>query len=137
MSIRLATLVTLVTVALFATTVGSDALPVAPMSTTNVLTQVQLQCDQFRCIDPRTGAYGQSTCDRFGCRPLTGPTGRLGAPGYGYHEEYRAPRASRGGAGFDCNPQRCIELSTGAVWESTCGYRGCAPLRPARGYRRY
>jgi len=44
------------------------------------ITQIQLRCDQSRCINPRTGVYSQSTCDWQGCRPLGGPVGRV-SPG--------------------------------------------------------
>ena len=43
-------------------------------------TPVQLRCDQNRCIDPRTGVYGQSTCNARGCFPLGGPVGRVSPP---------------------------------------------------------
>ena len=72
-----------------------------------------------------------------------------GAPGYGWEdyrprqrswsEEYYSgpryapePRRRDRGGSWDCNEHRCIDLSTGALWESTCDYYGCAPLRPAR-----
>lgn len=48
---------------------------------------------------------------------------------------YRARAYPRGG--WDCNEYRCIEISTGAVWESTCNYQGCFPLKPSSRYRGY
>ena len=128
---------------LFATfSTAAFALPMAaPMTAGHTLTKVYMRCDPQRCIDPRTGEYSQSTCDASGCRPLGGivgqtdPRGGYSGGGYGpapYQGGYH------GGGGFDCNPSRCIELSTGAVWESHCDYNGCTPLRPARrNYRRY
>jgi hypothetical protein len=51
---------------------------------------VQMHCDQLRCIDMRTGAYTQSTCDRRGCRPLGGVVGRTDprSLGFGYGSDY-------------------------------------------------
>lgn len=117
------------------------------------LIQVQMRCDASRCIDQRTGVYSQSTCDRYGCRPLGGPVGRVGGSGRGYDGGPRGGydggyedrprrrgwdddgRGYRGGGGFNCNSSRCIEAGTGRVWESTCDRYGCRPLRPARGQR--
>lgn len=123
------------------------AWPASPLMPHLGVTQVQLQCSPASCIDPRTGVYTQSTCDRYGCRPISGPVGRVGGqgPAYrggGYDDGYeRMPRRrdwddsyNRGGGGFDCNASRCIDGS-GRVWESTCDRRVCRPLRPARGYR--
>lgn len=48
--------------------------------------QVQMQCDYNRCIDPRSGAYTQSSCNRGRCVPLGGIVGydrSGGQPGYG------------------------------------------------------
>lgn len=120
----------------------ANALPVAPLQIGPGVTPVQLQCTPASCIDPRTGVYTQSTCDRYGCRPSSGPVGRIGGPAYGA----RPPRqwdgggygyrggGGYGGGGFDCNPSRCLD-GNGRVWESTCDRRGCRPLRPARGPR--
>ncbi|MEN5084815.1 hypothetical protein ABE438_20220 [Bosea sp. TWI1241] len=55
---------------------GVPALPAAPSG----IVQVQMQCTPQSCIDPRTGVYTQSTCDARGCRPSSGPVGRLGMP---------------------------------------------------------
>ena len=41
----------------------------------NFVSAAQLQCNAQRCLDPRTGAYTQSTCNRNGCRPLGGIVG--------------------------------------------------------------
>lgn len=122
----------------------ANALPITAMQVDAGITQVQLQCTAASCIDPRTGVYTQSTCDRYGCRPISGPVGRIGGPAYG------APPPQQwggggyggggyggggyGGGGFDCNASRCID-GNGRVWESTCNRRGCRPLRPARGQR--
>lgn len=112
---------------------------------------VQYVCDQNRCLDPRTGAYTQSNCSARGCRPSSGIVGYIDVPGArgGGRNSYDRPRFRErddwddrprrrrgGGGGFDCNQLRCIEISTGRVWESTCDRRGCSPLRPARGQGR-
>jgi len=127
------------------------AMPALPVEAPSGIVQVQLQCSPQSCIDPRTGIYTQSTCDRYGCRQSSGPVGRIGGgqPGYGGGYDDDRPRRRRdwddggrrgydrggygGGGGFDCNSQRCI-APDGRVWESTCDRRGCRPLRPARGY---
>lgn len=117
------------------------AMPAPEIPAPNDIHRVQLQCTPQSCVDPRTGVYTQSTCDRYGCRPISGPVGRVrgGAPGFGgYDDDYERPRRrqwDRGGYGdgVDCNPSRCIV--DGRVWESTCDRRGCRPLRPARGSR--
>lgn len=116
------------------------AWPAHTLTAPQGVTQVQLQCSPASCIDPRTGVYTQSTCDRYGCRPISGPVGRVGGPGYGYGPPPSPPPYGYGGGygrgyggGVDCNPSRCIV--DGRVWESTCNRRGCRPLRPARGQR--
>lgn len=136
--------ITLAAFALWAS--QASALSVPAMQIGYGITEVQLQCTTASCIDPRTGVYTQSTCDRYGCRPSSGPVGRLGggSPGYGGVPGYGAPPPppprqwgggyNGGGEGFDCNPSRCID-GNGRVWESTCNRRGCRPLRPARGSR--
>lgn len=133
------------------------AMPAAPIEAPGAIVQVQLQCSPQSCIDPRTGIYTQSTCDRYGCRPISGPVGRLGGPqpsyggGYGGAQPYygggydddrprrrrgwdddggRYRRGGYGGSGFDCNASRCI-APDGSLWMSTCDRRGCRPLRPA------
>lgn len=126
---------------------GALAMPVMPSPAGPAAMLIQLQCTPQSCIDPRTGVYTQSTCDRYGCRPSSGPVGRIGpgGGGYGYGPPPGPPPGPRydrgyggrdygGGGGFDCNRSRCIDGS-GRVWESTCDRRGCRPLRPARGYR--
>jgi hypothetical protein len=136
------------------------ALPALPLEAPAGIVQVQLQCTPASCIDPRTGVYTESTCDYRGCRPSSGPVGRLGGAQRGYggghgggYDDDPPPRRRRdwddggrgydrggygggygGGGRFDCNANRCIETGTGRVWESTCDRRGCRPLRPARGY---
>lgn len=72
--------------------------------------EARLVCDQFRCYDPRTGAYGQSGCNARGCYPIGPAIGRLGpgggayvdgygrgpARGYGrYRDDYEDPRPRR------------------------------------------
>jgi hypothetical protein len=104
----------------------ANALPITAMPVGSGITEVQLHCTPASCIDQRTGVYTQSTCDRRGCRPFGGPVHRAPPPppppqwGGGYR-----------GGGFDCNHLRCID-GNGRVWESTCDYRGCRPLQPAR-----
>ena len=130
-------------------TIATDAvaMPIAHMQPNESVRLVQLQCNPSRCIDPQTGIYTESTCDRYGCRQSSGPVGRVGGGrggyGGGYEDDYdRRPRRrdwndgyGRGdGGGFDCNRSRCIDAS-GRVWESTCDRYGCRPLRPARGRR--
>lgn len=118
----------------------ANALPLAGMPIGSDITEVQLQCTAASCIDPRTGVYTQSTCDRYGCRPIGGPVGRVGGPAYGAPPPQRQwggggyGGGGYGGGGFDCNQNRCID-GNGRVWESTCNRRGCRPLRPARGSR--
>ncbi|MBL8588011.1 MAG: hypothetical protein JNK46_05730 [Methylobacteriaceae bacterium] len=61
---------------------------------------VQMVCDYNRCIDPRTGAYTQSSCNRGRCVPLGGIVGydRSGAQGgyagprRGYDDRYERRR---------------------------------------------
>jgi hypothetical protein len=53
-----------------------------------------------------------------------------------YYRDYDDYPRRRYGGRWDCNPSRCIDMESGALWESTCNYRGCFPLRPA-GRRRY
>ena len=142
---------------------AAAAMPALPLQAPAAVTPVQLQCTPQSCVDPRTGIYTQSTCDRYGCRPMGGPVGRLGGPsrGYGDYGGYDDDRPRRrrdwddggrrgydrgdydrggydrgygGSSRFDCNSSRCIETDTGRIWESTCDRRGCRPLRPARGY---
>ncbi|AWM87914.1 hypothetical protein [Microvirga sp. 17 mud 1-3] len=61
------------------------------------------------------------------------PPGPRYAPRYRDMDEYPPPRRARGPRGqWDCNSSRCINMATGELWESTCNYRGCFPLRPAR-----
>jgi hypothetical protein len=40
-----------------------------------VIHAVALFCNASRCIDPDTGAYTYSACDRRGCRPTSGIVG--------------------------------------------------------------
>jgi len=35
------------------------------------------ECNRNRCLDPRTGAYTASSCDRNGCRPSGGIVGYI------------------------------------------------------------
>lgn len=140
----------------FAGIAGIGAASAAPVSAPghapvsfDPVQSVQYVCDQFRCLDPRTGAYTQSACGRNGCRPSSGIVGYIdvpGARGRGPGPRYRdrwdddwddRPRRRGGGSRFDCNQLRCIELSSGRVWESACDRRGCRPTRPARGQGRY
>jgi hypothetical protein len=98
----------------------------APLVAGPVL-EIQFRCTPNSCIDLQTGVYTQSTCDRYGCRPLGGAVGRLGPGGY---DQPRYPSNQYGQ--FDCSPTRCIDMASGRVWESTCDYGGCRPLRPSR-----
>jgi hypothetical protein len=121
---------------------AASAMPAAPVPMPIKPIVVQLQCSPQRCIDPRTGVYTESTCDRYGCRQSSGPVGRVGGGrGRGYDgddDDAYEPRMRRreygSGGGMDCNRSRCIDGS-GRVWESTCDRGGCRPLRPARGQR--
>lgn len=81
----------------------AEAMPVAPSPSAGLpIGQVQLRCDQNSCIDQRTGTYTASTCDYRGCRPSSGPVGRIGpngqdyrfsrGRGYGYDDGYYRPR---------------------------------------------
>lgn len=141
-----------------ATIGGASAMPLMPLRAAGAVIQIQMRCTPSSCVDARTGVYTQSTCDRYGCRPIGGPVGRVGGRGSAYDNGYDDRparrrgwddgyddlprrrswddgRGYRGGGGFDCNASRCIEIDTGRVWESSCDRRGCRPLRPARGYR--
>lgn len=71
-----------------------EAMPLVPSAPAGLpIVQVQLRCDQNSCIDQRTGVYTASTCDYRGCRPSSGPVGRIG----GYGQDYRYSR----GRGYD------------------------------------
>lgn len=98
-----------------------------PLATESLAVEVQMRCTPSSCIDMQTGVYTQSTCDQFGCRPLGGAVGRLGPGGYD-QPRYRDNQYGQ----FDCSPTRCVDTNTGRVFESTCDYGGCRPLRPAR-----
>lgn len=108
------------------------ALVSVPLIPDSLLSQIQMRCTPNSCIDMQTGVYTQSTCDQYGCRPLGGAVGRLGQGGY---DLPRYPSNQYGQ--FDCSPTRCIDMATGRVFESTCDYGGCRPLRPARRPRYY
>lgn len=121
------------------------AMPALPLPAAAPIVQVQLQCTPQSCIDPRTGIYTGSTCDRYGCRPLGGPVGRLGGYGgydddrprrrrHGYDDGYGGGRRYGGGGRFDCDPSRCVDVETGRIMGSTCDRNGCRPLRQRRGY---
>lgn len=82
---------------------AAEAMPLAPSAPAGLpIVQVQLRCDQNSCIDQRTGVYTASTCDYRGCRPSSGPVGRIGGNGqdhrfsrgrgYGYDGGYDRPR---------------------------------------------
>lgn len=130
--------------ALLGATSAASAMPVSAVPMGIEPSLVQLQCSPQRCIDPRTGVYTESSCDRYRCWPSSGPVGRVGGgrrPAYGGDDYggYEAPPRQRGygggyGGGWDCNRSRCIDGS-GRLWESTCDRSGCRPLRPARGQR--
>ena len=70
----------------------AQAAPAAPdrAPTRGPIVAVQMHCDHLRCIDLRTGAYSQSSCNRYGCRPLGGITGRTDPQslGLGYGSDY-------------------------------------------------
>ena len=119
--------IAIVLAAISATEMNAAVMPVPARSDPLPVTRVQMQCTPSSCIDMQTGVYTQSTCDRYGCRPLGGAVGRLGPGGY---DRPRYPSNQYGN--FDCSPTRCIDMSSGRVWESTCDYGGCRPLRPSR-----
>lgn len=65
------------------------AMPLPPLGETGLpIEQVQLRCNEIRCINPRTGVYTESTCDYRGCYPSSRPRGRVGP----YGEDYRFGR---------------------------------------------
>ncbi len=129
---------------------GAIAAPVSPLAGLAQVPVVSVQwvCDPQRCLDPNTGAYTQSGCNRRGCYPTSGivgyirpPGGGYGGGGYGPPPSYGRPSYGGGGYGggygggrWDCNTLRCIDQATGRVHESNCNARGCRPGRPARGY---
>ncbi|MGO4674807.1 hypothetical protein AB4Z40_18090 [Bosea sp. 2YAB26] len=68
---------------------NAAAMPLpAPGETGLPLTLAQMRCNEFRCINPRSGVYTESTCDYRGCYPSSRPRGRLGP----YGEDYRFGR---------------------------------------------
>lgn len=97
----------------------------------------QMLCDQFRCIDPRSGAYTQSGCDEQRCwqdGPIVGYVGRRDrvlSPGRRFEHTRNSTHTGIHGTRFDCSRLRCIELSSGRVWESGCRGDYCYPTRPA------
>lgn len=127
--------------------------PLAAPAVQDLVSRVQWVCDANRCIDPRSGAYTESNCNRRGCWPSSGIRGYTnpgggggygnsydGGPGYArprYRGEGYGGGYGGGGGRFDCNRNRCIDTATGRVWESTCNRNGCRPLRPARQQRGY
>jgi len=88
---------------------------------------VRMDCNESRCLDTRTGAYTQSSCDYRGCYPIGGVVGRLNRYG---QEIGRGRNYGR----WSCNTSRCIDTRTGAYTQSTCDYNGCRPLGGVRGY---
>jgi len=72
------------------------AMPVPEIPTPNDIHRVQMLCTPQSCVDQRTGVYTASSCDYRGCRPSSGPVGRL--PGYGGGYGY-----GRGG-GYELRP---------------------------------
>jgi hypothetical protein len=81
--------------AMFTAGIGvSQAAPASFASTPDAvrspLVKVQLVCNHARCIDPRNGAYTQSSCNRNGCYPISGVIGRTNpnGSGYGYGSSY-------------------------------------------------
>jgi uncharacterized membrane protein YgcG len=159
MSIRVMSIRVLITACALAGGLGlssANALPASSLSAVQAdispLVQVQYACDAYRCMDPQTGAYTSSNCNARGCYPTSGVLGYIPVPGgggyrqrgYGSSNSYDGGVSSYGGGGgggydygggggrFDCNPNRCIDTATGALWESTCTRYGCKPLRPVR-----
>jgi len=92
---------------------------------------VRMLCDYNRCLDPRTGAYTESTCNYGRCRPSSGVVGYLDRQG---RERQGGAYGYRGAGRWDCNRFRCRDPRTGAYTESTCGPRGCRPSSGVVGY---
>lgn len=68
---------------------NATAMPIPALGEAGLpLTQAQMRCNEFRCINPRSGVYTESTCDYRGCYPSSRPRGRLGP----YGEDYRFGR---------------------------------------------
>lgn|SRR5262245_22183807 len=114
---------------------NATALPIdAYLRLATTVSPVRLDCNPSRCLDTRTGAYTQSTCDRRGCRPIGGVVGYIdednSGRAYGPGRGYRANRVGR----WECNASRCRDPQTGAYTESTCDYRGCRPSSGVLGY---
>ena len=70
-----------------------------------VIVPVQLVCDPRRCIDPRTGAYTQSGCNRRGCYPISGIVGYERSRG-GAGRGYGRPRDYQEDDDYDYEPRR-------------------------------
>jgi hypothetical protein len=71
---------------------GAGAMP-SPRLAVNedAIHQVRLVCNPSRCIDPQTGAYTYSNCNRNGCYPSSGVVGYTTPPrGEVYYQ--RGPR---------------------------------------------
>lgn len=118
-------------------TVSSQAATaMVPLKAQSATLNVRMECTPSRCLDTRTGAYTQSSCDYRGCFPIGGIVGYVGDDDDGPRRRGRGQYRNQweGGSGnqWDCNRSRCIDLNTGRVWESTCNRTGCTPLRPAR-----
>ena len=89
---------------------------------------VRLVCNTSRCIDPRTGAYTQSSCNYRGCWPIggivgyTNPNGGYGGPGYGgqgYGNGYGG--RGYGNPGYGGYPQPGYGYNRG--WRGGGGYQ--------------
>jgi len=78
---------TLLSGAMFGSASAMPALPMQPALQGGALAQqVRLVCNESRCIDPETGAYTKSNCNRNGCYPSSGVIGYTTPPrGGGYY----------------------------------------------------
>lgn len=100
----------------FAGLAGIGAASAAPVSAPghapvsfDPVQSVQYVCDQFRCLNPRTGAYTQSGCNRRGCYPSSGIVGYIDVPGArgGGRNSYDRPRyRDRWDDDWDDRPRR-------------------------------
>jgi len=78
------------------------AMPVPTIPVSNDLHRVQMHCTPQSCVDQRTGVYTASSCDYRGCRPSSGPVGRL--PGYGGGYGYGGGSGYGRGYGYELRP---------------------------------
>lgn len=88
----------------------AEAAPFGPglMPEGSMVIAVRMQCNASRCIDPRTGAYTQSSCNNRGCWPSSGIVGYTnpggggygGGPGYGGGRGYGYGGRGNSGRGW-------------------------------------